>query len=116
MARQVLTAVAQRFQLVAWTALIGALFTGIWMLLLLNVSETGPFAERLFLKLVVVVLAALAVAGHAFWIGPQLRRLPIDEERTQRQRQLRILSGLLAAFGLIFSILAVYMGVRLALG
>ncbi|MCC7076356.1 MAG: CopD family protein [Acidimicrobiia bacterium] len=115
-ARRVLTAVTRRFQAVAWSALVGALFSGIW-LILLQPTQTGTWARILFEKLTVIVLAALAVAAHAYWIGPQLRQEPAvtQAETPPHVRRLRTLSGISAAAGLLLSLLAMWLGIRLFL-
>lgn len=115
-ARKVLTAVTRRFQVVAWAALVGALFSGIW-LILLQPSQSGVWARILFEKLSVIVLAALAVSAHAFWIGPRLRREPAVAQACTppHVRRLRALSGIFAGAGLLLSLFAMWLGIRLFL-
>lgn len=116
--RTVVTAAAQRFNVVAWSGLGLALFTGIWMLL--ETTDAAPAYGRLLgEKLSVVVLAAAAAAAHSFWIGPSVRRAAQtsgDTDTSPRVRRLRALNGALAGVALAASVAAVFLGVRLSGG
>jgi putative copper export protein len=116
--RTVVTAAAQRFNVVAWSGLGLALFTGIWMLL--ETTDAAPAYGRLLgEKLSVVVLAAAAAAAHSFWIGPSVRRAAQtsgDADASPRVRRLRALNGALAGVALAASVAAVFLGVRLSGG
>lgn len=113
---------AARFQIVVWAALVGALFSGMWLILMK--SDPSPeYTRLLFLKLTVVVIAAAAVGAQGFWAGPRLRGMrQSDSEGSQRSRSagsatdprvLRLVSWVLIALGIGLSLLALWFGLRL---
>lgn len=112
-----------RFEIAVWAALVGALFSGMWLILMK--SDPSPeYTRLLFLKLTVVVVAAAGVGARGFWAGPRLRGMrQHDIEGGGRSRNagsstgpraLRLVSWALAASGIGFSLLALWLGLRLA--
>ncbi|MCE7883305.1 MAG: hypothetical protein DYH08_05470 [Actinobacteria bacterium ATB1] len=111
-----------RFEIAVWAALVGALFSGMWLILMK--SDPSPeYTRLLFLKLTVVVFAAAGVGAQGFWVGPRLRGMRRHDigggGRSQSARSstgpraLRLVSWVLAASGIGFSLLALWLGLRL---
>ncbi len=107
----VIVAVANRFQVVAWTGFAAAVVTGVWLLLTIG-PIGGVFARRLGEKLVMVAISAIAAGVHAFWLSPHIRKL--TDSDPHRAQSLRKWTGALGVIALVAAIAAVFAAVRMA--
>lgn len=116
--RAVFRAVAQRFRLVVWGAILILLVTGLLMLAVrFGGSDSGfHMPTILLIKLPVVGLLIALTAAHDFWVGPQVRNLSTipPDRRTTGQELLIRLSPIMARVSLILSLVVLLLGLAVA--
>ncbi len=108
--RRIITAAAQRFQLISWAALVFILFTGI--ALMLDIDDMGGDWGRIFgEKLTFVVLSIGMAVAHSQWAGPKIRKYA--ESDPEQATKFKKINGALAGIGLGCAIMALVWGIRL---
>jgi putative copper export protein len=106
----VLRAVGRQFQRLAWPGYALLLATGIWNLFAVHVTDySSEQLATLFVKLVLVALSGIGAAFHALMTGPSVSRAT-DEAQLRRRRAV---SGVSAGFGLLFALIAAFLGIQL---
>lgn len=116
--RAVFQAVAHRFRLVVWSAILILLVTGLLMLAIRFGGSGSAFhvPTILLIKLPIVALLIALTAAHDFWVGPQVRRLsPIPpDQRTKLQSLLIRLSPIMARVSLVLGLVVLLLGLAVA--
>jgi uncharacterized membrane protein len=114
--RALVTDVARRFGYVGGVAWVVILVTGIGLLdrrgLSLADLGDGEYGRKIMEKLVLLLLVGVAVLFHAFVQGPRVRRAEADGDDPARRRW-RIVGGVLDAFMLVATLLALWIGASL---
>jgi putative copper export protein len=106
----VVRAVGRQFQRLAWPGYALLLATGIWNLFAVHAGDySSEQLGTLFVKLVFVALSGIGAAFHARLTGPSVSRAT-DEAQLRRRRAV---SGVSAGFGLLFALIAAFLGVQL---
>ncbi len=109
-ARARIRAVAQRFQIAAWSAYAVLLATGVWNLLAERVGDqSGDWVATLFVKLVFVAGSGLAAAVHIFVAAPRVRAATTAEAR----RRAAAFSGACEGVSVLCAVAALFLGVVL---
>ena len=109
-ARARIRAVAQRFQIAAWSAYAVLLATGVWNLLAERVGDqSGDWVATLFVKLVFVAGSGLAAAVHIFVAAPRVRAATTPEAR----RRAAGFSGACEGVSVLCAVAALFLGVVL---
>ena len=103
--------VAQRFQVVAWSAFAVLLLTGVWNLTALHVGDqSGPWLATLLVKLACVAVSGIAAAVHILVAAPRVRAAPDDATR----RKAAAFSGACEGVSVLFAVAALFLGVLLS--
>lgn len=109
-ARARIRAVAQRFQIAAWSAFAVLLATGAWNLLAEHVGDqSGEWLATLLIKLVCVAGSGLAAAVHIFVAAPRVRAATTADER----RSAAAFSGACEGVSVLLAVAALFLGVLL---
>lgn len=109
-ARARIRAVAQRFQIAAWSAYAVLLATGVWNLLAVHVGDQSTeWLGTLFVKLVCVAGSGLAAAIHILVAAPRVRAATTADER----RRAAAFSGACEGVSVLFAVAALFLGVVL---
>lgn len=107
----VVSAVARRFQLLAWPSFVVLVATGVWNLFAVGYADaTIEWQVTLFVKLILVGLSAAGALVHALGIGPRALRAADPASA----RRARAISGAAAGLGLFAALGAMLLGVMLA--
>ena len=110
-ARARIRAVAQRFQIAAWSAYAVLLATGVWNLLALHVGDQSTeWLTTLFVKLFCVAGSGLAAAIHIFVAAPRVRAATTLDER----RHAAAFSGACEGVSVLLAVAALVLGVVLS--
>jgi Copper resistance protein D. len=110
-ARARIRAVAQRFQIAAWSAFAVLLATGVWNLLAEHVGDqSGEWLATLLIKLVCVAGSGLAAAVHIFVAAPRVRAATTAEQR----RSAAAFSGACEGVSVLLAVAALFLGVLLS--
>ncbi len=109
-ARARIRAVAQRFQIAAWSAFAVLLATGVWNLLVLHVGDQGgEWLTTLLVKLFCVAGSGIAAAVHIFVAAPRVRAATTAEQR----RSAAAFSGACEGISVLLAVAALFLGVVL---
>ena len=109
-ARGRIRAVAQRFQVAAWSAFAVLLVTGVWNLGALHVGDqSGAWLATLFAKLGCVAISGLAAAVHILVAAPRVRAATDEASR----RGAAAFSGACEGVSVLFAVAALFLGVLL---
>ena len=109
-ARARIRAVAQRFQIAAWSAFAVLLATGVWNLIALHVGDQGgAWLATLLVKLFCVAGSGLAAAVHIFVAAPRVRAATTAEQR----RSAAAFSGACEGISVLLAVAALFLGVLL---
>ncbi len=110
-ARARIRAVAQRFQVAAWTAFAVLLLTGVWNLTALHVGDQGgPWLATLMAKLGCVAISGIAAAVHILVAAPRVRAATDASSR----RAAAAFSGACEGVSVLFAVAALFLGVLLS--
>lgn len=110
-ARARIRAVAQRFQIAAWSAFAVLLATGVWNLIALHVGDqSGEWLATLLVKLFCVAGSGLAAAVHIFVAAPRVRAATTPDER----RRAAAFSGACEGVSVLLAVAALFLGVVLS--
>jgi putative copper export protein len=110
-ARARIRAVAQRFQIAAWSAFAVLLLTGIWNLQALHVTDrSGEWLATLLAKLACVAVTGIAAAAHILVAAPRVRAATGEAER----RKAAAFSGACEGISVLFAVAALFLGVLLS--
>ena len=110
-APELLPAVAQQFQKIAWPGFALAFATGIWNIIARDTENaTTEWWISLSAKFGLVVLSGIFAALHSWLVGPSIKQLTDEEQITKR----KALSGALAGMALATALGAVVFGVQLS--
>ena len=110
-ARARIRAVAQRFQIAAWSAFAVLLATGVWNLLAEHVGDqNGEWLATLLVKLFCVAGSGIAAAVHIFVAAPRVRAATTAEER----RSAAAFSGACEGISVLLAVAALFLGVLLS--
>ncbi len=103
-------AVAQRFQVAAWSAFAVLLLTGIWNLAALHVGDqSGAWLATLMAKLGCVAISGIAAAVHILVGAPRVRAATDEASR----RAAAAFSGACEGLAVLFAVAALFLGVLL---
>lgn len=109
-ARARIRAVAQRFQVAAWSAFAVLLLTGVWNLQALHVGDqSGAWLATLMAKLVCVAITGIAAAVHILVAAPRVRAAPDETAR----RRAAAFSGACEGVSVLFAVAALFLGILL---
>lgn len=109
-ARVRIRAVAQRFQVAAWTAFAVLLLTGIWNLQALHVGDQSTeWLATLMAKLFCVAVTGAAAAIHILVAAPRVRAA--TDEATRKRAA--AFSGACEGISVLFAVAALFLGVLL---
>jgi putative copper export protein len=109
-ARARIRAVAQRFQVAAWSAFALLLVTGVWNLVALHVGDrSGEWLTTLFVKLVLVAVSGIAAGVHILVAAPRVRAARDDADR----RKAAAFSGACEGVSVLAAVGALFLGVLL---
>lgn len=110
--RRATRAVARQFQRLAWPAFAVLIATGVWNLVAVRAGDQSTeWSITLFVKLVLVAVAGVGAALHAWLVGPAVARRTATAEVRRRQ----MVSGAMAGAGLLAGLVAAFLGVQLTL-
>lgn len=110
--QETVSAVARRFQLIAWPAFVVLLATGVWHLYDVSILDAGAeYQATLLAKLGLVALSGVGAYAHTLF-GAQVR-LATEAGDETRARRFRAITGASAGIGLLGALGALVMGVML---
>jgi putative copper export protein len=106
------TAVARRFQLIAWPGFLLVMVTGIWNTMEVDLdTRTDEYVGTFGLKMTFVTLSGVLAGAHVLtgrWV-----RLSLASGDPRRAGVARATAGVLGAGGLLFALAAAFCGVQM---